>query len=228
MKNIFLILGYGIPKDILKDENYNFYLKMVFNKIYAYETESKDANPFIICCGGGSDMFEPYQRNEADEMARFLAAFIKDKPVLEPITKNWQFISEKESLSTLENLINSKKIIQQKKIKKANVIIFCEQIRSKRIKTIAKKIFSQSYRVQVVPIDFDISSNRYLPPDFINKKEKAELKHSLWALQSPKNFKKYHKVFEEKIEYLRKAGPSIHVEAVKRWWEQKLEELEDQ
>jgi hypothetical protein len=34
MKNIFLILGHGIPKNILKDENCNFYLKMVFNKIY--------------------------------------------------------------------------------------------------------------------------------------------------------------------------------------------------
>jgi hypothetical protein len=57
------------------------------------------------------------------------------------------------------------------------------------------------------------------------KKEKAELEHSVWALQNPENLKKHHKVFVEKIEYLRKAGPRAHVEAMQKWWKQKLKEL---
>ncbi len=43
-----------------------------------------------------------------------------------------------------------------------------------------------------------------------------ELKHSLWALQSLKNLKKYHEIFVERIEYLRKAGPKAHVDVVKK------------
>ncbi len=77
----------------------------------------------------------------------------------------------------------------------------------------------------IVPIDFDVSSNRYASRKFLAKKEKAELEHSIWALQNPDNLKKYHKVFAEKMEYLRKAVSKAHFEAVQKWWEQKLEEL---
>lgn len=34
MNNVYLIFGYGVPKNISKDNNYKFYLNMVFNKIY--------------------------------------------------------------------------------------------------------------------------------------------------------------------------------------------------
>lgn len=43
--SIFLILGHGVPKDILKDENYNLYLKSVFNKIYDLKIQNKITNP---------------------------------------------------------------------------------------------------------------------------------------------------------------------------------------
>lgn len=227
MNDVFLIFGYGIPKNILKDENYNFYLKMVFNKIYDFVTKDKPTKPLIICCGGETDMIKPYKRNEAEEMIKFFTELIKQRPFLNPITKNWLFIPENKSLSTLENLINSKKNIEKRKIKKANFFIFCELTREKRIKVIAKKILNKNYNFLVVPIDFDVSANRYLSQEFLAKKEKAELEHSLWALQSPENLKKHHEVFVEKIEYLRKAGPKVHVEAVKKWWEQKLNELKN-
>lgn len=225
MNDVFLVFGYGVPKDILKDENYNFYLKTVFNKIYSVVVKDKPVKPLIIFCGGKTDMFKPYKRNEADEMIRFFTNIIKQRLFLKPITKNWLFIPEKESLSALENLINGKKIIQKRKIKKANLFIFCEQIRERRVKILVKKIFAKSYNFQVMPIDFDVSANRYSPPDFLAKKEKLELKHALWALKSPQNLKKYHKVFKERIEHLRKAGPEAHVKTVKEWWEQKLKEL---
>jgi hypothetical protein len=227
MNDIFLVFGYGIPKNILRDENYNFYLKMVFNKIYDFVAKNKLAQPIIICCGGKVDMTKPYARNEADEMVKFFVELIGQRPYLNPITQNWIFIFEKESLSTLENLINGKATIKKRGIKKANLSIFCEQTREKRIKILAQKIFDKNYNFQIIPIDFDVSANRYLPPEFIAKKEKMELKYSLWALQSPENLKKYHEIFVEKIEYLRKAGSQAHVEAVRKWWEQKLKELKN-
>lgn len=225
MKNIFLILGYGIPKNILKDESYGFYLKTVLNKIYSVVIKNKKTKPLIIFCGGKTGMFKPYEKNEADEMAKFFSAAIKRKSFPESITKNWTFISEKRSLSTLENLLNSKKIILKQKAKKADIFIFCEQTREKRIKIIARKIFNKNYSLQVLPVDFDMSANRYLPPEFIDKKENLELEHSLWALEKLENLEKHRKVFEEKIKYLRKQGPKAHTEAVKKWWDKKLKKL---
>ncbi len=227
MKDVFLISGYGIPKNILKDENYNFYLKLVFNKIYELTTSSKNKWPIVITCGGKTDMFKPYKRTEADEMLRLLKSFIKERKFLKPITKNWLFIAENKSLSTIENLLNSNGLIKNRKIKKANVFIFCEQTREKRIKILAKKTLYKNYKIKILPIDFDVSKNRYLSPDFLNKKEKVELKHSLWALKSPTNLKKHREVFEEKIEFLRKAGNKTHTNAVREWWEKKLNELCD-
>lgn len=227
MDSVFLVFGYGIPKDILKDENYNFYLRMVFNKIYSFVMENKIDKPIIITCGGETDMLKPYKRTEADEMIKLFSAFIKERPFLDPITKSWLFIPENKSLSTLENLLNSNKIVQKRKIKKANFFIFCEQTRENRIKVLAKKILDKNYNFLTVPIDFDVSATRYLPQEFLDKKEKAELEHSLWALQSPKNLKKHHEVFVDKIEYLRKEGAKVQVETLKKWWEQKLNELKN-
>lgn len=225
MNAIFLVFGYGIPKNILKDENYNFYLKMVFNKIYSFAVKNKVEKPIIIFCGGKTDMLKPYRRNEADEMIKFFKKLINERPELKSLTQNWLFIPEKKSLSTLENLINSRNIIINHRIKKANFHIFCEQTRLKRIQILAKKILPKNYNYSVVPIDFDVSTNRYLPAEYLAKKESAELKHSLWALQSSENLKKHHQIFEEKLAYLRKADHKTHAKAVKEWWDQKLKEL---
>lgn len=222
MNAIFLVFGYGVPEDILKDENCSFYLKMVFNKIFDVVVNSKIAKPLIIFCGGETDCFKPCKRNEADEMIKFFWMMITERPFLK--IKNWQLVAEKKSLSSLENMLFSKKILAKRKIENAKIIIFCEHTRAKRINIIAKKLFVGPYKLQVVPIDFDVSQNRYLDPNFLEKKEKQVLKYDLWALQSPENLKKYHKVFEEKIAYLRKAGTKVHVEAIRKWWEERLKD----
>jgi hypothetical protein len=227
MNNIFLIFGYGVPKDILKDETYNFYLKIVFNKIYDIVTQNNIDSPIIITCGGKTDMFKPYDRTEAEEMIRFFESFIQERSYLQPITKTWTFIPEKQSLSTLENLLNSVKIVESKEIKKAQFYIFCEQTRQKRIRVLAKKVFDKDASSLIIPIDFDTSVNRYLPTEYLAKKEKLDLKYSLWALQAPENLKKYHKVFEEKMEYIRKAGHKQSISALKEWWDKKLKELDN-
>ncbi len=226
MKNIFLVLGYGIPKNILKDENYSFYLKIVFNKIYDLVTKKSIKAPFIICSGGKTDMFKPYKRTEAGEMVRLLKK-LGNKSFLKHLTKDWLFVLEKKSFSTLENLLNCLGILKNKRIQKANLYIFCEQTRENRVKVVGKKIFNRNYNFQVIPVDFDVSSNRYINPVFLQEKEKIELKNSLWALESPGNLKKHHKLYKERIDYLRKAGPSIHKEALKKWWEEKLKTLGD-
>jgi len=81
MNNIFLIFGYGIPKNILKNENYNFYLKMVFNRIYDIIVKTKVRKPLVICSGGKTDIFKPYNRTEAEEIIKFLKK-LRNKPFL--------------------------------------------------------------------------------------------------------------------------------------------------
>lgn len=226
MNNIFLIFGYGVPKDILKDENYNFYLKTIFNNIYDISIKNNIDNPIIITCGGKTDMFKPYHRTEAEEMIRFFTDFIQNRPFLQSITKNWTFIPEKESLSTLENLLNSIKIVESKEINKAQFFIFCEQTRENRIKTLATQVLQNNDHITIIPIDFDTSPNRYLDPKYLAQKENLELNHSLWVLQSPENLQKHHKVFEEKMEYLRTIHHKTDMNTVKEWWDKKLKELD--
>lgn len=225
MKNIYLVLGYGIPTNIYKDENYNFYLKTVFNKIFDNVTREKINKPLIFFCGGKTDLFRPYKRTEATEMIKFFKLFIKRHLILKSITKDWIFIAENKSLSTLENLVYSKEVLDDYKIRKISLVIFCEQTRAKRVEIISRRVFKKNFPVKVVPIDFDVSDNRYLQKNFINKKEKSELNHSLWALQIAENMKKHHEVFVEKIEYMKKVKSKEQVSAMRQWWEQKLKEM---
>ncbi len=226
MKNIYLVFGYGIPRNILKDENYNFYLKMVFNQIYGFVTNNNINNPIIICSGGKTDVYKPYKRTEGEEMIRLFRQIAK-RPLLKRATKDWLFIPEKTSLSTLENLLYCTAILKKKRIQKANLFIFCEKTREKRINRLTKETLDKNYNFQLIPIDFDVSENRYLDSKFLQKKERLVLKHDLWALQRPENLKKYHKIFKEKIEFLRKAGPNTHTQAVRKWWEKKISELDE-
>lgn len=225
MNYIFLIPGYGIPKNILKDENYNIYLKTVFNKIYNLTVKHKISRPIIILNGGHTDCHKPYRRTEAGEMHKFLKNFIKS-PVLQQITKDWVWLCEKKSISTLENLLYSQEIFSKKKMEvKTDLYIFCEQTKERVIKALVKKVFAKRYKTQVIPIDFDVSDNRYLDPKFIFEKEKRELKYAFWALKSAENLKKYRQIYKERLKFLRKAGTKKHVQAINKWWKIKLKEL---
>src|SRR3989339_708577 len=128
MKNIFLVFGYGIPKNILKDENYNFYLKMVFNQIYELVIKNGINDPIIICSGGKTDIYKPYKRTEGAEMVKLIKSIAK-RPFLKQVTKDWLFIPEKTSLSTLENFLNCKAILKKRGIQNTNLSIFCEKTR---------------------------------------------------------------------------------------------------
>lgn len=224
MNHVFFVFGYGIPKNILKDEHYNFYLKTVFNHIYSFVTKKNINTPIIICSGGKTDLYKPYQRTEGSEMTKFLKN-IAQRPFLKKITKDWLFLSEKSSLSTLENFLHCQTILKKKNIQQANLYIFCEKTREYRIQSIAKHVLDKHDHFQIIPIDFDISENRYLDPQFIKEKEQSVLQHDLWALKTPENLKKYHKLFEKKFEFLRKSGPKVHIQTLREWWKKEMKEL---
>ena len=158
-------------------------------------------------------------------MIKFMKSLMK-RSFVRRATGGWTLVLEPKAISTLENFLFSKAILQKRKIRKANVFLFCEKSRERRIKILAKKILGKNYCIKVIPIDFDISSNRYAGREFLAKKEALELKHSAWVLQSPENLKKHHEAFAEKLTYLRTVKPEDQVKAIKKWWESKMKEAE--
>jgi hypothetical protein len=222
MNNIFLVCGYGVPKNILQDKNYNIYLNIAFNQIYNFTQVKKISNPIIIFSGGQTDCFKPYRRQEAVLMNLFFKKWSQQMQ-LRALTKNWQVLLENKSLSTLENLLFSRNLLKSKKIKQGVICIIHEQTHGRRLKILATKIFSSSFKKFYWPIDFDISSNRYLDEDFLRKKEAKTLHYDLWSLQSKGNLTKHHKLYQKKLVFLRQAKSDKHIDSVKKWWEKQLE-----
>lgn len=224
MQKFFLIHGYGISKNIFKDDSYRGYLNPVFNIIYD-EATLKDIQPVIIFSGGKTDMFKPYRRTEAGEMARYFK-FLAARPFVDQMTKTWKYELEDKALSSLENILFTRNLLAKKYPHiEVGTIIF-EQSRAKRIRTIAKKIFTQFAGLTFLPIDFDISVTRY-DLKLIEDKERHALEFDLWSLENSKNLKAHHQIFTDKIRVLRQAGPARHQVAVKAWWEQTLKKLND-
>lgn len=223
MRPVFIIVGYGIPKDILQDENYQIYLKVAFNNVWN-QTTSED-RPLILMCGGPTDMYEPYERTEADEMIRAFRVLM-DRDAVRERTANWELSAEDRSLSTLENLLFAREILHERGITDAQVTIIGEETRAKRLIETEKQVLSE-FEVDVITIDFDQSLNRYLDPEFLAKKEALVAKADALALQDPVKLQQLHELYEEKLTFLRERGPEKHAEAVRDWWQKKLAEFED-
>lgn len=218
----FIICGYGIPEDIRKDQNYLTYLHIVFNRMYA---EAKNEPALIIPCGGPTSCTPPYTGTEAEKIGEYLQELM-DRDVLSGATKAWKIILEDTSLSSLENFLFAKHIVE--KNGGDQVIAFCEATRVSRNQETVDRVFRKE-KVRVEGVDFDISKNRYLPNDIINKKEKAEREHTTWALESEENLTKHHMFFEEKFQKLRmwEAEGMSHVDAVTKWFKEGLARYEE-
>lgn len=214
----FLICGCGIPEDIRKDQNYLTYLHIVFNRIYA---QAKNQPALIIPCGGPTSCTPPYTGTEAEHIAEYLQELM-NRDVMNGAASAWKIVPEDKSLSSLENLIFAKKIVEENG--GDNAVLFCDATRKERNQESSDHIFGKG-AVHVEGIDFDISKNRYLPDDLIEKKEKIEREHTLWALQSEENMQKHHEFFEEKFKRLRawESEGMSHVDAVTRWYKEGLE-----
>jgi len=212
--NIFIICGYGIPKDIASDQNYSTYLNIVFNRMYERSANQKAV---VMSCGGPTKCDLPYDGTEAEVISDYLVSLMQ-RPETVGQTKEWGVMLEDESLSTLENLLFAKKLLDDQGVV-GEITIFCEKTRQARVEAFADAVFDQKVFVDVV--DFDISKNRYLDPDVINTKEALALKEGLWTLEESERLEKHHEFFQKKLAFLRRRQTEglSHVDAVKEWFE---------
>ncbi len=210
----FIICGYGIPKAISQDQNYLTYLHVVFNQMY---DQAANTEALIIPCGGPTNCEPPYTGTEADVMGDYLQSLMK-RPETQTQTAAWKIVPENKSLSTLENLLFAKKSIDGL-YNVDTVSIFCEKTREDRVQILANKIFSQNMTLH--PIDFDITKNRYVDPEVLNKKEAMGIKEGLWTLEEPTRLAKHHEFYEKKFAFLRRRQSEglSHIDAVKEWFE---------
>ena len=225
MNNIFIICGYGIPRDMARDENYSRYLNVAFNTIYQEVTDRAVKQPLILFSGGPTDMHKPYRRTEGQVMTKYFKK-LANRSAVKHATRLWRYVADTKSLSTLENLLLARAVIRRRRITAGRLIVFCETSREEKLRVLSKKIFGKKFARRVVAIDFDTSPSRYVDPQLINKKEKTEIRHALWALRSPANLRAHHRVFVEKVAYLRQIGPSGHHQAIHQWWRKKIQEMQ--
>lgn len=217
----FLFFGYGIPKKILEDVNYNVYFRCAFNIIYKQIESLKDN--ILIFTGGKTDSFFPYKRTEAEEMKKLFQFLLKKIP--SPLSeKNFKILLEKKALSTLENQIYCKDLILKNFGKSAltnsEIHIFCEFTRKKRILNSCQKIFGKKAKIKIHALDFDTSEQRYLNKKLLQNKEKAAIHYDEEFLKGRLNLKQYRAFFLKKFSKLKESDNKN--ETIKSIWLQSI------
>lgn len=218
MTKIFSIFGYGVPKDIMKDDNYRRYLSIAFNQIFDAAAGEKAV---IIFSGGPTDCFPPYKRSEACEMSRLFKKFANRKDVKSK-TLNWRYILENKSISSLENILFSVDYVNTTKSKNIKFYVFFEFTRKRRLTTLFKEILRikkmNEVQLCMCPIDFDVSPNRYLDARFLRRKEAEALRWQLRALKDSKIFARVREMHVEKLKFFRENNYINNPKVVERWW----------
>lgn len=218
MRQVYIIPGYGVPKDITRDFNMQLYLRAIFNRIYdAHRDGSRP--PLIITTGGKTDMWPPYRRTEAGVMMGALR-LLANRPVIKKETARWRWKVEPKAISTLENALFTKRLLRQTD----RVTVFCEQTRVKRLRHLYRQVFG-SIQCRFQAIDFDVSTNRYIPTS--PSVEQAFRRLNDLALRSPHNLAEHHRFYAERLRFLRRYGAARHVEAVREWNKRAEEEFPD-
>jgi hypothetical protein len=210
----FIICGYGTPDDIREDQNYVTYLHITFNKIYSQVPRQEAA---IIPCGGPTRCETPFDQTEAGSIAAYLKELMSREELVSH-TNNWKILPEEQSLSTLENLVFAKRIMDEQNIQ-GPITIFCEATRPKRLEAFAKQIWPDT-NVIINAIDFDVSKNRYIDPEILEKKETLATKEGLWTLEDSERLARHHELFSRKFDFIRKRQSEglSHVDAVNEWF----------
>ncbi len=210
----YVVLGYGIPDDILTDRNYSTYLSIAFNTIVRTLHECESMVKLIVC-GGATDTTPPFSRVESAELAKWFHTQIQatgDIALASRIT----ITEESSSVSTLENIYNAKKLLEGDE---GAIVIFSEYTRAARVEILAKELFGEG-RTHVVPIDFDTTMNRYHDPMFIHSKEEKSLTHDMWALKDSNHMKRHHELYAGRIDFMREHHGDIS--QIQEWWKNKL------
>lgn len=206
---LFFIFGYGVPKDIVNDENYNHYLSFVFNRIFSSSAGKKAE---IVFCGGKTDCIRPpYARSEAKEMKKLFLR-ISRRAFVSKKTRAWTYGIVNNTYSTVENILAAKM-----KAKGRPCVIFCETTRGNRVKKLSRRAFGAT-SVTVAPVDFDMSPNRYLAPEFLAEREAHDLRHELAALLDKKKLAEWRAYHRKKLAFFREHDYANNPDVVRQWW----------
>ncbi len=192
---VALICGYGVPKDIFSDPNYQAYLHPVVNYLFSRYC---DATGTIVMNGGATDIFKPYKRTEAGEMKKWLKEKI-DEIGRSAQKVNWRILARPKALTTVENLLGFTRRGSK------NILIFCEATRAPRIRRLVREIPSL-HRAKIIAIDFDTSPRRY-DLKTIKKSERDFLRLELAAITDPHKLKRLRKFAQKKLRLMRQYSP---------------------
>lgn len=228
--NVYVVLGYGVPKDIMTDGNYDRYLSAVFNRVWDENWPCRNEKmPVVVFSGGPTDMEKPYVRTEAGEMAKRFKPFMKT--LRSWYGEGWAILLEEGPLSALDGLLAADQDIKSSfPDDLPSVTVFCEWTRRDYITTLANHLFGTGSwwkQPRTCGIDFDQSANRYRDSRFLAKRNAAALQFDLWALGSPENLQAHHELHARRLAYLREQHEkgTLHAEAVHQWWAENVDNL---
>lgn len=191
-----LIPGYGVPKDILTDRNYNSYLAVCFNTLF---DRFRDDEGTIVVSGGPTDCYPPFERTEANEMERWLETQIRLAEMHSSTKLRWTIKTDNEALTTIENVLYFKPVI----IPSSEIVVFADKTRADRMNRFVEEVLDE--KAEVIPVDFDTSTNRY-NSEAIVLREQRDLEFSLKAINDPRLLEIRREFAKRKVEEIRKLG----------------------
>ena len=210
---VFIVPGYHMPRDFFIDEAYNKYFNFVCREIKKISAADK---VIIVLSGGNIDMDEPYNRILSKEMKGPFSV------IADGYNLNYSIFTEEKSLSSIENLIYSKDIINSIDGEK-EIYIFSDLQRADRTKLTSDIIF---YKYKLLTID--LSSNEEKQNQVIvKKKEKLAIDFSLWALKNKENLEEFKNVYVDKFKLLRSVSSENRKEVEINWWKDMILKYQD-
>lgn len=142
---IAIIMGYGVPPDILNDGNYRHYLATALYSVILPKNIQH-----IVLCGGRTNIHYP-EKTEAAEMLRLLQNLLPDPP---PALTH-DLVAD--SITGWENLEGATMFVCVQWAE--TIYILCEKTRRAKVWLTAKLTFARDVNIKVVGIDFDATHN---------------------------------------------------------------------
>lgn len=138
---IAIIMGYGVPPNILNDANYRHYLATALYSVILPKNIRR-----IILCGGRTNIHYP-EKTEANEMRRLLRQLLPETaPAL-----TCDLVAD--SITGWENFEGA--AVAVRKHSATEVYILCEKTRAAKIWLTAKLTLPPNTHIKVIGIDFD-------------------------------------------------------------------------
>lgn len=134
-----IIMGYGVPPDILKDGNYTRYLKAALDKVILPKKVTR-----LVLCGGHTNIHY-LEKTEAAEMLRLMQHLLPATAA----TLVCDMVAD--SLTGWENLEGAAAKVNDAR----DVYILCEKTRAAKVWLTAKLTLPRNTHIEVVGIDFD-------------------------------------------------------------------------